>query len=604
MDPETGKKRLDHLRERMAGRNLVACLVPHEDAHQGEYPPPSEERLAWLSGFTGSAGMAVVTTDRAALFVDGRYTVQAAAEAPPELWTHLHVRSQPPWDWLGEWLAGQGTQAQVGFDPRLHTPDGLERFRNVLKARGAALTPVEGGLIDPIWSDRPDPPSGAAIIHPLQFAGRRSREKREDVIRELARDGMQALVVTAPENLAWLFNLRGADLEHTPLALGFGILHGSGDAAIYLDPAKVTDSFRNALDGEEPGRVRLRDPADFWPDLARLTGMSVRVDRISCNVAIFEKLKSAGARPVPGDDPCTALKACKNPVELDGARAAHLRDGVAMTRFLAWFAHTAPGTETEWSVAEKLESFRREGAHYKTPSFPTISASAHNAALPHYRMDRDSARRLQADDIYLFDSGGQYLDGTTDVTRVTVTGQPTADMCRRYSQVLKGHLALGAARFPAGVSGAQLDALARRPLWEAGVDFDHGTGHGVGSYLGVHEGPQSISRVGRAILKPGMILSNEPGYYKQGAFGIRIENLVAVVHTDPPPPGAEHENLCFETLTLVPYERTLIDCAMLDGWEIAAVDAYHRRVMAALAPHLTGDDLAWLEAATAPLEPV
>ena len=571
--------------------------MPRSDEFQNEYVDPSSERLCWISGFTGTAGWAIVGHDSAAIFLDGRYLLQGRKQALAAFWEHRHIVGQPPADWVKSHLkAGD----RIGFDPRLHTTAQVAAHRAALDPLGVELVAVEPNLVDAVWHDRPAPPMGPVSLYPIQLAGETSQSKRQRVAADLSEAGLDALVISAADNLAWLFNIRGSDLDMTPFALGYGILSRDGSATMFMAAPKLSDAVRAELVGE--GGIAIAGPEEFGAALGKLANRKVRLDRATGSVFIADRLEQAGATVDVGPDPTTAIKACKSAVELDGMRRAHLQDGVALLRFLHWFARTAPGQETEWTAAQQLLAFRQAGEHYRSPSFGTISAAGGNAAHPHYRLEEATARPLGPDEIYLVDSGAQYLGGTTDVTRVLVTGTPTAEMRRRYTQVLKGHIAVSRAHFPAGTAGGQLDPFARQFLWEAGVDFDHGTGHGVGCYLSVHEGPQSISKRAMEVsLKPGMVVSVEPGYYKPDAFGIRIENLVAVRELDPQPEGAELLTLGFETLTLAPYERRLIDLNLLTDSERAWIDAYHRIVRDALAPRLDAADAAFLDEATAPL---
>ena len=600
MDNNEQERRLAALRAVMKERELAAFLVPRADEHQGEYVPPSAERLAWISGFTGSAGMAVITPDRAVLFVDGRYTLQAEQQASS--WEHRHLIKDTPEAWLAGVIERNDL---VGFDPRLHTPEGLARIASAVERAGAVMKPLEESPIDRVWTNRPGPPMGMVELFPDSRAGESSAQKRNRMAEALRQQQMDALVISAPDSLAWLFNIRGADLAHTPFVLGFAILHSDGRAVLFVDPRKITPAVRENFNNQGEGAITVAEPAAFNDALSSLGGKTVRVDKATGSIDIIERLRSAGANVEVGDDPCTLPKACKTEAELAGMRAAHVRDGVALVRFMSWFVENAPGSETEWSLAKRLDALRAEGEHFHSLSFPTISAAGPSSALPHYRVEEDRSRALQNDEIYLVDSGAQYLDGTTDVTRTLIVGAPTREMIRRYTQVLKGHISIATARFPQGTTGAQIDALARQYLWQDGVDYDHGTGHGVGCFLSVHEGPQNISkRPVAAPLLPGMVLSDEPGYYKTGAFGIRIENLVAVTVLDPQPEGAECTTLGFETITLAPYDHRLIDVSLLTPSERDWVDAYHARVRKTLTPHLDQQDAAFLEKATAPLQTV
>lgn len=585
--------RLAALRAALAQAELHGFLVPRADEHQGEYVPKAAERLAFLTGFTGSAGLAIVLAERAAVFVDGRYTLQVEAEVDRRLYEICHLTKTPPWDWLAE-AAKRGQR--IAYDPWLHTPDGLARVKAAAAKAGAALVPVPNA-VDAIWADRPAPPAAPVLPHGPEFAGQPSAEKRAALAKKLAADGVAAAVITLPDSVAWLLNVRGGDVSHSPLPLSFAILLRDGTVDWFLDPRKATPELAPHLGGE----VRLRAPGEFAGALAAFKGEKVLADPATAASWIFDRLEEAGAAVVREADPCLVPKACKNEVELQGIRAAHRRDGAALTKFLGWVAREAPkGGVREIAAAEKLEAFRRQSNLLRDLSFGTISGAGPNGAIVHYRASEKSDRELGPGELYLVDSGGQYPDGTTDVTRTVAIGAPTAEMKKHFTLVLKGHIALATARFPAGTSGSQLDALARVALWREGLDYDHGTGHGVGQYLCVHEGPQRISKLPNTVaLKPGMIVSNEPGYYRAGAYGIRIENLVAVTKLGESEGGGDL--LGFETLTLAPIDRTLVDATLLTPEEIAWLDAYHARVRAEIGPQLEGAERAWLEAATAPI---
>ena len=590
--------RLERLRRRLAEQGLDGFVVPRADEHQGEYVPARAQRLAWLTGFTGSAGMAVVLADKAALFVDGRYTFQAAQQSDPALFEPCHLAERPPGEWIAENLPKGG---RLGVDPWLASRQELERFRRAAERAGGSVVAVDENPLDAVWSDQPPPPGGAVVLQPPEFAGRSSAEKRREIGAALGRAGAEAAVLTLPDSINWLLNVRGSDLERTPFALSFAVLRQDGAVTWLIEPRKLSDAVRAELqDG-----VEVRPPADFGAVLDGLTGRRVLVDPASAPAWVFDRLGAAGATVVEGDDPCQLPKAAKNAVEQAGARNAHRRDGAALTRFLAWFAAEAPqGGLTELDCAAKLESVRREDNLLRDLSFDTIAGSGPNGALPHYRVTEDSNRRLQPGDLMVLDSGGQYLDGTTDVTRTLLVGEASPEARDRYTRVLQGHIALATTRFPKGTSGSQLDAIARRPLWPAGLDYDHGTGHGVGSFLSVHEGPQRISKMpNRVALLPGMILSNEPGYYKEGAFGIRIENLVLVVESRPGAGVAAEDRpmLGFESLTLAPIEKRLIEPKLLSAEEIAWLDAYHALVEAELGPLLQGEARTFLAEACKPL---
>ena len=584
--------RLATLRAELAHAGVDGFLVPRADEYLGEYVPPSGERLAWLTGFTGSAGMAVVLADRAALFTDGRYTTQAAQQTDPALWEQRHITEQP----VAEWLAEHAVGRRIGYDPWLHAEAALAR----LEKPGVVFVPLPANAVDAVWADRPAPPLAPAVPHPLRYAGVAAAEKRAAAAAALREAGQDAAVLADAHSLAWLLNIRGGDLAHTPLALGFALLRADASAEVYMDPGKVPAETRAHLGND----VVVRPRAALVGTLAGLAGKVVRLDAEATPAWFAATLRAVGATIAPGDDPCRLPRACKNAVEQAGARAAHLRDAVAVARFLAWFAAAAPaGGETELSAAERLLALRREVPLFQAESFPAISGAGENGAIVHYRVTPESDRAIRADECYLIDSGGQFLDGTTDVTRTLWTGPGAAPpvLRQRYTRVLQGHVGLATLRFPKGVAGPHVDAVARRALWEAGLDFDHGTGHGVGSFLSVHEGPASISRTAKPVpLAAGMILSDEPGYYLPGHYGIRIENLLlvreAAAQADQVKPFLE-----FETLTLAPYARALIEAALLSPAERAWVDAYHARVLAEVAPGCDAAVAAWLGQACAPL---
>jgi Xaa-Pro aminopeptidase len=589
-------RRLGDLRAEITRRGLAAYVVPKSDEYMLEYAPACSERLAWLTGFTGSAGLAIVGREAAALFVDGRYTQQAAQQTPAPLWEHHHLLQAPPAAWLRRMLSPGD---RVGYDPRIHTPTSLAGLRTAVETARAALTPVETNLVDLVWPDRPPEPATPVELYPEALAGEPSSSKRGRMAAQLTQEQVDVLLVSAPDSLAWLLNIRGGDIENTPLSLGRALLGKNGSLVLFMDRTKLDPDVVSNLEALLPETFSLAAPESLGAALAGLGGKRVRVDQASASEWMIEQLKAGGATLDVGPDPCTLAKAQKTSTELQAIQQAHIRDGAAVVSFLSWFAEAAPGDEDEWSVAQKLATYRQRGENYRGPSFHTISAVGPSSALPHYRASRDSALPLSAGSIYLVDSGGQYLDGTTDITRVTIIGNATDEMRRRYTQVLKGHIALSRAQFPTGTTGHQLDPFARQFLWQDGVDFDHGTGHGVGCYLSVHEGPHGISkRPSDVPLRPGMIVSNEPGYYKPGAFGIRIENLIAVVEVRPQPRGAEKTTLGFETLTVVPYERRLIEVGMLTAEELAFVDAYHARVRALLLPLVDPSVAEYLREAT------
>ena len=594
--------RTAQLRGELAARGLDGFIVPRSDEHQGEYVPPRGQRLAWLTGFTGSAGLAVVLRERAALFVDGRYTLQAAQQADGNLFEIHHLIDEPPARWIG---AALKPGAVLGYDPWLHTPHEVERFSAAAEKAGASLCPVDGNPLDRVWTDQPAAPLAAVVPHLDHFAGESAQSKRERLARGLAEDGVAAAVLTMPESIAWLLNIRGGDVPHTPLPLSFAILRNDASVCLFVDRRKLMPGLERHLGNA----VTVLPSEQLGPALDALAAQSagqsggrVQADPASAAAWIFDRLEAAGAKIHRAADPCVLPKACKNAAEIAGTRAAHRRDGAALTRFLAWLAREAPhGDLSEIAASDRLEAFRRDGEYFRDLSFPTISGAGPNGAIVHYRALPETEKRLEPGSLYLLDSGAQYLDGTTDVTRTVAIGEPTAEMRDRFTRVLKGHIALALARFPKGTTGTQLDAFARRGLWQAGLDYDHGTGHGVGSYLGVHEGPQRISKAPSAQpLLPGMIISNEPGYYKTGAYGIRIENLVLVQPAEAN--GGEREMMCFETLTLAPIDRNLVEPSLLDDEEIDWLDAYHAEVRATLTPLVDPDTAQWLAAATQPIQ--
>ena len=594
--PGAAAQRLTALRAELARRGVHGFLVPRADEHQGEYVPARGQRLAWLTGFTGSAGLAIVLAERAAVFVDGRYTLQAQAQVDASRYELRHITEQP----ASEWIAADLPQgAALGYDPWLHTPGEVERYRAAAERAGGTIAPLAGNPIDAVWSDQPPPPLAPVVPHDLRFAGQSAAEKRRDIAQALAKDAVDAAVLTAPDSIAWLLNIRGGDVPHTPLPLSFALVHRDGSVDLFIDQRKCVPGLGAHLGAE----VRIAAPGALGPALDGLgaAGRRVLVDPAISAAWVIDRLGAAGARVERRADPCQLPKARKNQVELDGTRAAHRRDGAALTRFLAWLAHAAPpGGLGEIAVSDRLEDFRRPGENFRDLSFPTISGAGPNGAIVHYHASTATERRLEPGTLYLVDSGAQYLDGTTDVTRTVAIGTPSADMRDRFTRVLKGHIALALVRFPMGTTGSQLDALARRALWEKGLDYDHGTGHGVGSYLGVHEGPQRISKLpSTQALLPGMIVSNEPGYYKTGAYGIRIENLVVVAPVAAE--GAERELLGFETLTLAPIDRACIDAALLDARERDWLDQYHAQVRAVLTPLIDATTARWLEEVTRPL---
>ena len=597
----THEARLDALRSELGRRGLDGFVVPISDEHMSEYVGSYAQRLHWLTGFGGSAGSAAILKDKAAIFTDGRYTVQVREQVDGALYDYEDVPATSPARWLAE-NAPEG--ARIGYDAWLHGIGWVEDTQKLFARRGIALVPVAGNPIDAVWADRPQPSDAPAVPHEDRFAGRNSADKRAEIADWLKREGYDTAAITALDSVAWLLNMRGADVANTPVALSYALVHADGTADLFIAPEKVTPDLTRHLGNA----VRIRDRAQFEPALAELSGKTVSIDPNHAVAGIVQALEAGGATIVRETDPVVLPKAVKNPAEQQGHRDAQARDGAAVVKFLRWIEEHAPsGTIDELAAAAKLRAFRGQSADLKDTSFDTISAAGAHAALPHYKVDEDSNIPIPPSSIYLCDSGGQYADGTTDITRTVWVGPgaPTAEMIDRNTRVLKGHIELALARFPDKTTGGALDALARMHLWQAGVDYGHGTGHGVGSYLSVHEGPQRISKPGGAFpgtetpLRAGMILSNEPGYYKQGAYGIRIENLVLVV--DVAIEGGEGDYLAFETLTHVPLDRKLVDKSLLTQREIDWWNAYHAKTRAILAPQLDGADLAWLERECAPL---
>jgi len=598
---QTHEARLDMLRKELARRGLDGFVIPISDEHMSEYVGDYAKRLAWLTGFGGSAGTAVVLKDKAAIFVDGRYTVQVREQVDEKLFEYQSVPQTSP----AEWLAANAPEgAKVGFDPWLHSRGWADAAAKALASRHGELIAVDENPVDAVWADRPAPSPAPAVVQSDEFAGRASASKRAEVADWLKREHYDAAVISALDSIAWLLNIRGADVDRTPVALSFVIVHDDGTADLFIAPEKVTPDLAQHLGNA----VTIRARADFESALGALADKRVAVDPNFGVAAIFNALDRAGAKAVAVRDPTILPKAVKNPREQQGQRDAQARDGAAEVKFLRWLENEAPkGGETELSAAARLQGFREATGLLRDLSFDTISAAGPHAAIPHYRVDEQSNLPITPGSIYLVDSGAQYADGTTDITRTVWVGpgEPSAEHKDRFTRVLKGHIALATQTFPQGTIGAQLDTLARQFLWQAGVDYAHGTGHGVGSFLAVHEGPQRIAkpRGGQAgtdqELMAGMILSNEPGYYKPGEFGIRIENLVLVEKREIP--GMEGEWLGFETLTLVPIDKKLVDRDMLGEAEIEWWNAYHARVREVLAPQLEGEDLAWLEHACEPL---
>jgi Xaa-Pro aminopeptidase len=594
-DPEAAKDRVKRLRALMADQGLDALLIPRADEHQGEYVAPAFDRLRWLTGFSGSAGVAAIARRHAAVFVDGRYTVQVRAECDAAIFEFPGFARAK----LADWLAAKLKRGDViGFDPWLHTVFDITRLKAALAPKGLKFKPTARNLVDRVWGkERPPPPAAPVVVHPLKYAGRAADAKIADIQKTLKDAGQDAVILTLPDSICWAFNIRGSDVAHNPIVLAFAIVPAAGKPEIFIAREKIGREAHAHL----AAIARISDPKTLKARVAALRKAGKRV-RLDSDTSAWWFARALGAKAfVRGADPCVPLKAVKNATEIRGARASHVRDGAALARYLAWLDREAPkGGIDEIAAARELEELRAATQVLKEISFDTISGSGPNGAIVHYRVTEATNRKLARGELFLLDSGAQYLDGTTDITRTIAIGQPSEEMRERFTLVLKGHIAIATARFPKGTRGIDLDPFARRALWEKGLDYDHGTGHGVGSYLSVHEGPQAISRAAMAALEPGMICSNEPGYYKEGAYGIRIESLVLVTEPEKPA-GGEREMMSFETLTLVPIDRRLIARELLSAGEIGWLDAYHARVRALISPEVDPDTRTWLDAATEPL---
>jgi Xaa-Pro aminopeptidase len=592
-DPSCGAPHVVLLRAELSRRGLDGFLVPRADAHQGEYVPPHDCRLQWLTGFTGSAGMAAVLGEDAAIFVDGRYTIQVRDQVDMAVFPARHLINEPVTDWLAERLQpGQ----KLGIDAMLHTVREVRRLEDICEAAGATLVKLHNNPIDTVWKDRPEPPLGQVSLYPVELAGRASKDKIAEIQSALGEKKADACVLTQPDSIAWLFNIRGSDVTHTPLPLSFATVPADGKPSLFIDGRKLSNSVRDALSN----LTELNEPSEFKPGLEALgkAGARVMIDPGLAGIGIADAITEAGGTLLEAQDPILLPKAIKNETELKGARTAHIRDAAAFVNFLCWFDEVAPqGDLDEISAAEKLEQFRQETGVLKDISFDTISGAGQNGAICHYRVSRSSNLKIPVGKPFLIDSGAQYEDGTTDITRTLAVGEVSAEMKKHYTLVLKGHIAISTAKFPEGTTGAQLDTLARIDLWKAGLDFDHGTGHGVGAYLSVHEGPQRISKTGTVPLKSGMILSNEPGYYPAGEYGIRIENL-EVVTPARDLPGGERPMLGFETITLVPMDLRLLEPALLTAAERDWLNRYHETVRNEIGPLVAAKVRIWLEQAT------
>lgn len=589
-----GSQRLSALRDEMRKEKVTAFLVPHADEHQNEYLPKRAERLAWLTGFTGSAGFCIAALDKAAVFSDGRYTVQLNEQIDASVFSAENSVTTPPSKWLTE---NMGAEDIIAYDPWLMTPNQIKTFEEAAKKANCKLQPTDN-LIDRIWHDQPAKPMGKVALHDIQYAGKSAEEKTAEIQNLIAEKECEFTLLTDPASLAWLFNIRGKDVIHNPLALGYAIVPAEGKPKIFTEKEKLDGEVKaylsNITNQLEPEAL-IAELETLAPNANILCDM----DRVS--VALIKVIEEAKGKIIKGRDPVILPRAMKNETELEGARKAHIYDGVAMVKFLSWLDAQKPNTVTEIDAAKKLEAIRIEnakalGSELKEISFDTISAAGPHAALPHYRVNEDSNRILGDGEIYLVDSGGQYNDGTTDITRTIAIGEPSREAITDFTLVLKGHIAIDKARFPKGTRGIDLDVLARNALWQHGKDFAHGTGHGIGSYMNVHEGPQGIHRRAMEVLQPGMILSNEPGYYIEGHYGIRIENLVIVTELEDI--GGNIKTHSFENITWTPMDKRLINLSLMTQDEIDWLNQYHANVFEKLSPHLDGDALEWLKTNT------
>ena len=591
------KGRLKRLRQEMKRQKIDGLIIPKVDEHQGEYIAKHSERLFWLSGFSGSAGQAIVLAKKAALFVDGRYVLQVKKEVCSNEYECINGNIESLSSWLSKNLK---PNSKLSFDPWLHSENQIHLLQNICKIFKIKLIASRKNLIDKIWLDQPPPPISPIMTHSLAFAGETSKSKRQKVAKHLINHACTAQILTSPDSIAWLLNIRGNDIPFTPFVLSFAIVHKNGSVDWFVDEKKFPLRTKKSLSKD----IKVHDPNEFLPVLKNLAKKksTLLCDSNSTPQLIFEKLKGFGIQIIRGADPCQSLKSKKNKTELLGAQNAHLRDGVAVCNFLSWFSQSAlKENETEISAANFLEAERSKNDLFRGLSFSTIAGYGSNGAIVHYRANQQSNKTIKAGSLILIDSGAQYLDGTTDITRTIAIGKPTQVMKSQFTRVLKGHIALASAKFPIGTTGSQLDTLARQFLWEVGLDYNHGTGHGVGSFLSVHEGPQRISKSpSPAVLRPGMIISNEPGYYKAGAYGIRIENLVMVKPAENLK-VKKNKFLEFETLTLAPIDITLIDARLLTENEIFWINSYHERVIKNLLPLVNNSTKTWLKKTTVPI---
>ncbi|ELB2059088.1 aminopeptidase P family protein [Vibrio parahaemolyticus] len=586
--------RVNAIREWLAQHNIDALLIPHEDEYLGEYVPAHNERLHWLTGFTGSAGAAVITKDKAAIFVDGRYTVQVTKQVPNELFEYRHLIEEPALDWIQDNLTAN---ASVAIDPRMHSSAWLDMAQAKLAGK-LELNILSSNPIDALWHDRPAPVVSDVRLMPTEAVGQSSESKRKEIAQLVTKAGADSAVITALDSICWLLNVRGLDVSRLPVLLSHAILHADSSVEYFLDPARLPAEFAAHVGTG----VTVHHPEALQSRLEAMSGKKVLLDPAISNAWFKLVLQNAGASVIAAADPCLMPKAAKNEVEIAGMKACHIRDGVAMSKFLCWLdAEVAAGNlHDEATLADRLEAFRKEDPTLMDLSFDTISAAGGNAAMCHYNHENQpEPGKLELNTLYLVDSGGQYLDGTTDITRTIAIGQPSAEMIKQFTLALKGHIGVARARFPKGTRGYQIDTLARQHLWAEGYDYDHGTGHGVGHFLSVHEGPASISKKQIDVpLTEGMVLSNEPGYYRADAFGIRIENLELVVET---PTNGDFPVLSFESLTRCPIDKRNINVDMLTRPELAWLNDYHQKVWEQISPLVDGEVKEWLREATLPL---
>ena len=595
-DPTLGSIRVAELRNLLLAAKLDGFLIPRADTHQSEIVAKCDERLAWLTGFTGSAGVAIVLAKSAAIFVDGRYTLQVKVQVDSDVFEQLHLVEQSPISWLSNQVK---KRQRIGYDPMLHTLTEVEKFSKICREKSAKFVPVWENLVDKIWKDQPDPPLGKVTIHPVKYSGESTKKKIRRIQKEIEKKSANVAILTLPDSIAWLFNIRGNDISHTPVALSFALIPTKGRCSLFIDKRKISKSVRQKL----AEFAKIIEPKSLLPTIKKCAMRNQRIllDPNSAPHALTLLIKEVNGKIRKSADPVIFPKAIKNQKEINGARIAHVRDGVAFAKFLSWFdANSASGNLTEISCVKKLESFRRDQNTFRDISFDTISGYGSNGAIIHYRVTKDSNKNIVPGSVYLVDSGGQYENGTTDITRTIAVGSVADEVKERFTLVLKGHIAISSAIFPVDTNGIELDPLARIALWRFGLNYDHGTGHGVGSYLSVHEGPQSISKRGNVTLKPGMIISNEPGYYKTGEYGIRIENLELVCEVNPVK-GGEKPMLGFETLTLAPIDKRLIVPQLLEKNEIQWLDSYHLRVLETIGPELDIKTRGWLKSACSPL---